>query len=136
MDGDWDHNHITMGSQNNDRLGMEIWPIGAGTVDAFFDQEEEAHFYAECSNKGMCDRKSGLCDCFDGYEGTACRRVVCPNECSGHGTCETMQEFGQKFHRQSTGSETYVATSGGSTWDYTLWDRYKAQVCKCDPGYF
>lgn len=33
-----------------------------------------AHWYVECSNKGLCDRKSGLCKCFTGYEGSSCQR--------------------------------------------------------------
>merc|ERR1719506_3405280 len=68
----------------------------------------------------MCDRKSGQCDCFDGYSGTACRRVACPNDCSGHGTCETIAE----------------TSADGASYTYQLWDRYKTQVCSCDPGYF
>ncbi len=46
--------------------------------DAFFDGEEhvrdgEAHFYMECSNRGICDRSTGMCSCFAGYvaEGAA-----------------------------------------------------------------
>ena len=45
----------------------------------------------ECSNKGICDRKAGECECFDGYEGSSCQRASCPNECSGHGTCEHIK---------------------------------------------
>ncbi len=27
------------------------------------------------------------------YEGAACERSVCPNDCSGHGTCEFIEEY-------------------------------------------
>jgi hypothetical protein len=33
-----------------------------------------AHALAECSNAGLCDRTSGRCRCFVGYEGEACQR--------------------------------------------------------------
>merc|ERR1712146_647892 len=50
-------------------------------------------FYMECSNKGTCDRKTGLCECFDGFEGRACHRMVCPGgfDCNGHGTCQYIK---------------------------------------------
>ena len=35
---------------------------------------DEAHFYAECSGKGACDRKSGACYCYAGFDGAACQR--------------------------------------------------------------
>ena len=55
-----------------------------------------AHEYAECSAKGLCDRKSGTCECFTGYEGSACQRTTCPNDCNGHGTCESIREVGTR----------------------------------------
>jgi len=139
MSGNLDDTITTYGAQINDIYAFEVYPtdgyqINRGATDAssddvmyttltakekaasFYDMAEDGHFYAECSNKGMCDRKSGQCDCFDGYSGTACRRVACPNDCSGHGTCETIAET--------------------SNFAYALWDRYKTQVCSCDPGYF
>ena len=40
----------------------------------------DVHGMSECSNQGACDRKSGECDCFDGYEGIACERTnLCRN---------------------------------------------------------
>ena len=51
----------------------------------------EEYFYVECSNRGACDRRTGLCECYDGYGGNACQRQACLHDCSGHGSCETEQ---------------------------------------------
>ena len=31
--------------------------------------------YLECSGKGDCDRETGLCTCYEGYEGVSCNRT-------------------------------------------------------------
>ena len=77
--------------------------------------DQDAHNYAECSNKGACDRKEGTCKCYAGYEGKACQRTACPSGCSGHGVCQYIEEL--------AGTKTYTAE----------WDRTKSQGCKCDP---
>lgn len=89
----------------------------AGTLP-FYVRAQEGHFYAECSNRGICNRENGLCECMTGYEGAACNRTVCINDCSGHGTCETITEI--------TPSHLH----------YRLWDADKTQYCQCDGGYF
>merc|ERR1712072_734947 len=48
---------------------------------------------AECSDQGLCDRATGLCSCFPGYSGSSCQRTVCPDDCSGHGTCRSNRDF-------------------------------------------
>merc|ERR1711871_598474 len=55
--------------------------------------QDEGHFYMECSNQGLCDRKAGLCECFDGYTGRACQRQACPEDCSGHGVCASVEQL-------------------------------------------
>jgi hypothetical protein len=67
------------------------------------DGTNQAHYYAECANKGLCDRKTGECKCFDGYEGKGCRRAACPDMCSGHGTCELMSEMGGDYQDRRYG---------------------------------
>lgn len=80
---------------------------------------ETAHDYMECSNKGTCDRTSGDCSCYEGYEGNSCQRTVCPNSCSGHGVCKSKAQL--------------AGADYGNT--YNLWDANVAQGCQCDPGY-
>mmetsp|Transcript_81432 Transcript_81432/g.143788 ORF Transcript_81432/g.143788 Transcript_81432/m.143788 type:complete len:455 (+) Transcript_81432:133-1497(+) len=77
----------------------------------------DPHYYSECSDKGICDRATGLCDCFDQYEGRGCTRSSCPNGCSGHGKCRFVTDYS-------------LAAS------YAGWDAEKIQVCECDGGYY
>ncbi len=96
---------------------------------------QSSHEYAECSNVGLCNRKTGICDCQPGYEGVACHRMSCPGyarsdstisesyyqgQCSGHGVCQTLAKIAKK----DFGSK------------YMLWDGQQSTACKCDPGYF
>merc|ERR1719482_2102292 len=125
--------------------GSEVYPWG--TTEQYPNADaNEGHFYMECSNKGICDRKSGTCDCFDGYEGTACVRASCPNDCSGHGTCETIKELAEMKGYDSTAGDVATTTPVGNVMDfdtaieesyaYDLWDQDKTMGCKCDPVYF
>lgn len=83
--------------------------------------EQTAHYYMECSNKGVCDRSKGECQCLDGYEGVACQRASCPGTptCSGHGTCQSIKQLASK-------------TSNNV---YKLWDKDSTMGCLCDTGY-
>lgn len=81
---------------------------------------DTAHPSVECSNKGMCDRTIGECVCYFGYEGKACERSGCPNDCTGRGLCQTNTQF------------AVDAANGLYT---TPWDNGKILGCKCDTGY-
>lgn len=84
------------------------------------------HTYAECSAKGICDRTSGQCQCFEGFAGNACQRMSCPSDCSGHGTCEYIEELSTNDALSATLSKLVVDS---------LWDNHKSMACVCDPGY-
>lgn len=94
----------------------------------------EFHKYAECSGRGICDRGTGLCECFDGYEGKACQRTTCPNDCSGHGTCEYIEDipFGVVFNQYMSG---YDLQSYAKKLPYYEWDKTKTRGCVCDAQY-
>jgi len=109
--------------------GSDMYPYG--TYEKYPRMEDSdnnvlsntAHDYRECSNKGICDRSSGTCECFPGYEGSACQRASCPSSsngvCSGHGTCKTIQELSLQDH--------------GNV--YRQWDEDVTMGCDCDAGY-
>jgi hypothetical protein len=77
------------------------------------------HPFVECSNKGICDRQTGMCDCFYGYDGIACQRTVCPSNCNHRGTCWPLKILADKAGR------VYEAP----------WDAKKEVGCVCDYGY-
>lgn len=113
----------------------EVWPR-KGTV--FNPVTDEAHFYAECSGKGSCNRDTGECQCFAGFTGSACQRTTCPKDCSGHGICRTLREVAitgaNKRETKSVAGHKYF-TGVSAPFDYNRWDADKQQTCVCDPSY-
>ena len=98
---------------------------------------EYAHDYAECSGQGECDRKTGECKCNDGFTGDGCRYSACPNDCSGHGTCEYISEVSVGTATASAG-RTHIRYSEFVDSDRNImngWDSKKSRGCVCDPYY-
>lgn len=92
-----------------------------GDTDKFLG----THSYAECSAQGVCDRETGMCQCFDGYTGVGCRYTTCPNECSGHGMCTQNAKANTDY--DTPNSALFFGTQ--------YWDAYKTMRCVCDRGY-
>lgn len=87
-----------------------------------------AHQEKECSGRGRCDQASGKCECHVGYTGIACERTICPNDCSGHGSCQSQARFVTDSGILIAGTSTVATYAGG-------YDRLKEFGCKCDVGY-
>jgi len=125
--GDMDMSGGALDAPTTDVIsGSMVYPYG--TTEQFPDMvdsadtvlDNSAHYYMECSNKGLCNRKDGECECFEGYEGSSCQRASCPNDCSGHGVCKNIRQ---------------IAEDDASNY-YELWDKYATLGCVCDAGYY
>jgi hypothetical protein len=78
-----------------------------------------AHSVIECSGQGVVI--GGSCQCFDGFSGNACQRSTCPNDCSGHGICSSINTFVEE-------STIGILSYGG-------YDGDQQYSCQCDAGY-
>ena len=100
-----------------------------------------AHYEAECSNAGVCDRKTGTCQCFVGFSGAACSVHDCPSaidglQCSGHGRCLPMK-YTQYLDEalpltKSVGSYKERSTANASN---KAWDASVSHHCVCDSSW-
>jgi len=100
-------------------------PSGRSWFDAASAVDTAHASGAECSDMGHCNRKTGMCDCRAGFEGLACERMTCLNDCSRHGECMTMA----KTAALQDDLRLF------SSYTYALWDAEKIVGCVCDPGY-
>lgn len=90
-----------------------------------------AHQVMECSNRGVCDRETGTCVCFEGFTGAACQRTKCPNDCSGHGVCVSLKQMARMSNALPLAPNTYYeAAEDGSTWDEDM-----IYGCVCDSSW-
>jgi hypothetical protein len=71
----------------------------------------EVHRNAECSDRGICNRVSGKCKCDKGFEGNACQRWGCINDCSGHGKCLSMERLASQRQAQPVSDATTYTSS-------------------------
>jgi len=60
-----------------------------------------------------------MCECFAGYDGIACQRQECPDDCNGRGSCYPLKILASKVDR---------------IYDMP-WDSSKSVGCLCDVGY-
>jgi hypothetical protein len=118
-------------SHDSGDCSERICPFEFSWVDAP-DKDGAHHKYTECSSKGLCDRESGMCECFEGYEGKACQRTSCPNSCSGHGQCAYIEDLEESASISQTTQASYF-TDDYPSYAYYYWDKTKTRGCVCDP---
>ncbi|KAG1709989.1 hypothetical protein DVH05_016998 [Phytophthora capsici] len=107
---------------------MRTCPYGNAWVQ-IPSADNTAHDLKECSNRGTCDYGTGHCMCFPGYEGKACERTECPNDCNSRGICLTLAAIIAMAPDKTPLAPTYHPGP------YTAWDANKQMGCFCDQGY-
>lgn len=95
-----------------------------GLVDPSSSETTAGHTVQECSGSGVCDRFTGECICFKGFNGAACDVVGCPNNCNGKGYCAPMTTVNEKSAKTT---DSFASAE---------WSRSKIYQCVCDHGYF
>lgn len=96
--------------------------------------EDQAHGLAECSNQGVCHRVSGQCNCTVPFSGSACEKMSCPRNCSGHGRCLSMADMARV---ESLASPQRPATiyGSGAGMNTVAWDYQSIFGCVCDSAW-
>jgi len=102
-----------------------ICPFGPAWADEAI-ATDVAHIESECSNRGLCNRRTGECDCMDGFTGIACERTECADDCNRHGRCLSLYDFAKDYYDDKT-SENFA-------YEY-IWDAHMMYGCICDEGY-
>mmetsp|Transcript_19972 Transcript_19972/g.23686 ORF Transcript_19972/g.23686 Transcript_19972/m.23686 type:complete len:410 (+) Transcript_19972:37-1266(+) len=117
------------------RRTCQVGPV----IRSVATSRREAHSkLAECSENGICDRATGNCLCSAGWGGTACDRLLCPMDCSGHGHCYSMEDLAR--------TDTAMPLSGrlrsafpqygtAADRDYGSWDYQTMHGCVCDSSW-
>lgn len=108
---------------------LRTCPRGTSWADAPWGTDAAHERIVECSDGGVCDRKSGECSCLSYYTGVACERAVCPDDCNNNGICITLKNIAER-------AEEMLTTNGAAKYSATKnWDAEKQQGCWCDYGF-
>ena len=90
------------------------------------------HALAECSDAGICNRDNGICECFEGYDGAACEKTACLDNCNGHGRCLSMQEAATATNAVPLVCYPTKYEGNEAT---TTWDSDMIHGCVCDSSW-
>lgn len=97
---------------------LRACPKGNAWAYSTLSNNNDAHPWVECSDRGHCNRDTGECECARGFEGMACQRNTCFNDCSNRGVCTPQKVLAENANRVYS----------------TPWDAMKIWGCVCDIG--
>jgi hypothetical protein len=97
---------------------------------------EFMHRLMECSNNGICNRKTGLCKCLPGFYGAACQKMMCGGTppCSGRGRCLPMKRLARDSQALPLSTRSISYTTLNVSLDPS-WDVDMGHACVCDSSW-
>lgn len=98
--------------------------------------ENHMHKLMECSNNGICNRKTGMCKCAPGFEGAACQKMKCGGMpvCSGRGKCLPMDRLARSLEALPLSTRRVFYTSQNES-RVESWDGQLGHTCVCDSSW-
>ena len=137
---------------------LRLCPAARAWVDFPYADDSAHREFTECSNMGSCNRKTGNCECREGFGGPACDVMLCPADYEPLSTYfyKTTSATAQTIDSQSpnrsmqykkvcSGKGRCMSLRGVSTYqdyityfdykDYSDWDADMIHGCVCDPGW-
>mmetsp|Transcript_42025 Transcript_42025/g.83566 ORF Transcript_42025/g.83566 Transcript_42025/m.83566 type:complete len:211 (-) Transcript_42025:58-690(-) len=105
-------------------------------IDGNYSNAEYPHRLMECSNNGVCNRKTGQCKCSPGFFGAACQKMKCGGNpvCSGRGRCLPMKRLSRDSQALPLTTRSVSYTSLNISTDPS-WDAELGHACVCDSSW-
>ena len=127
----------------NADCSSQVCPSGPAGASLPRNATTGMHREVECSSSGRCDRTTGHCHCFPGFEGTACHRTNCPRPngdpaqpvCSNRGVCKRMSHLSLDAKALPLSPNAFKYTTVFRNGVKSSWDADRSQACVCDSSW-
>lgn len=124
---------------DNEHTGPDCSLMTCSTGKSWFNfpsASNEAHSITQCSDMGICNGDSGLCECADGFAGAACQFFACPgpsgHPCNDHGNCLSVSSLAQ---RNRVNGDLVPINYGLNPNNPLTWDHDQVLGCFCSDGW-
>ena len=106
-------------------------------VPSSYSQGINMHRLMECSNNGICNRKTGVCKCAEGFYGAACQKMKCGGTptCSGRGRCQSMLRLARNPLALPLTTTPIYYVNVNQSLNEAAWDANMGHTCVCDSSW-
>ena len=88
----------------------------------------------DCSGHGICNEKTGICQCWKSFDGLDCSRLRCPEDCGANGICNG-QTGRCECRKEWIGEDCKKAVCQPNNCNNHGVCNIKTKRCECAKGY-